>query len=224
MTREDAFIADIIANPADDAIRLIYADWLDGQGREEYGEFIRVQCELANLRCEDGRILNETGGSGACRGCVRWRELRQRERDLLDHLSENWSGSPLHWMLDTKPGNQFQHPLAVLRRGFVAEAKCTCQEWLDCGPALVRRHPIERVVLTDKQPVTHTPGLWRWAHDEPNFRHTGHSSLLPGELFDLLDGQPPGHWHFGSVSAAIAALEKAALLWARQTEPAMVSA
>ena len=43
MTSPDTFLRAILADPADDAIRLIYADWLDGQGREEYGEFIRVQ-------------------------------------------------------------------------------------------------------------------------------------------------------------------------------------
>lgn len=32
MTSPDDLLADIIANPADDAARLIYADWLDGQG------------------------------------------------------------------------------------------------------------------------------------------------------------------------------------------------
>lgn len=40
---ELAFIAAIHENPRDDAIRLIFADWLEERG-DPYGEFIRLQC------------------------------------------------------------------------------------------------------------------------------------------------------------------------------------
>lgn len=36
----------ILSDPDDDAPRLIYADWLQENGEEEYAEFIRIQCEL----------------------------------------------------------------------------------------------------------------------------------------------------------------------------------
>ena len=42
-------LAEIIAHPADDAPRLIYADWLEEHGDSARAEFIRVQCELARL-------------------------------------------------------------------------------------------------------------------------------------------------------------------------------
>ncbi len=45
-----AFLADIIANPDDDAPRLIFADWLEDNGEGDRAEFIRVQCELDRLR------------------------------------------------------------------------------------------------------------------------------------------------------------------------------
>ncbi len=41
------FMKDIVANPDDDAPRLIYADWLDDQGHPEIAEMIRTACELA---------------------------------------------------------------------------------------------------------------------------------------------------------------------------------
>jgi uncharacterized protein (TIGR02996 family) len=53
VTHEDAFLADIVENPDDDGVRLIYADWLEDHGQPERAEFIRVQCELARLT-EDG--------------------------------------------------------------------------------------------------------------------------------------------------------------------------
>jgi uncharacterized protein (TIGR02996 family) len=54
MTEDDAFLADIIANPDDDGVRLIYADYLDERG-DPRGEFIRVQIERARLPEDDPR-------------------------------------------------------------------------------------------------------------------------------------------------------------------------
>jgi uncharacterized protein (TIGR02996 family) len=65
-TDDDAFLRAIGAAPADDAPRLVYADWLDDRGDAARAEFIRVQCELAR-----------PGGDRARRT-----ELRLREREL----------------------------------------------------------------------------------------------------------------------------------------------
>ena len=46
-TTEAAFLADILAHPDDDTPRLIFADWLQENGQELRGEYIRVQCQLA---------------------------------------------------------------------------------------------------------------------------------------------------------------------------------
>ena len=43
MSDESAFLAAIRATPTDDAPRLVYADWLDEQGRYEQAEIIRVE-------------------------------------------------------------------------------------------------------------------------------------------------------------------------------------
>jgi uncharacterized protein (TIGR02996 family) len=48
MTPTDAFLPDICANPDDDTLRLIDADYLDERG-DPRGEFIRVQIDLARL-------------------------------------------------------------------------------------------------------------------------------------------------------------------------------
>lgn len=49
MSDHVALLMAIIANPDDDTPRLIYADWLEENGRVEEAEFIRVQCRLAAL-------------------------------------------------------------------------------------------------------------------------------------------------------------------------------
>ena len=46
MTDRDALYRAILAHPADDTPRLVYADWLQENGRPEEAEFLRVSCRL----------------------------------------------------------------------------------------------------------------------------------------------------------------------------------
>jgi uncharacterized protein (TIGR02996 family) len=48
MTPEDAFLQEIAANPADDAPRLVYADWLEERD-DPRGRYLRAEVELARL-------------------------------------------------------------------------------------------------------------------------------------------------------------------------------
>jgi uncharacterized protein (TIGR02996 family) len=50
---DTAFLRAILANPDDDAPRLIYADWLDEQGDADRAEFIRLQIRLARMDSDD---------------------------------------------------------------------------------------------------------------------------------------------------------------------------
>ncbi len=54
-TAEEAFLSDVRANPEDDGVRLIYADWLQDNGQPQRAELIRVQVELARLADEGPR-------------------------------------------------------------------------------------------------------------------------------------------------------------------------
>ena len=47
MTDDAALLRAICRQPDDDTARLVYADWLQENGRAEEGEFIRTQCQLA---------------------------------------------------------------------------------------------------------------------------------------------------------------------------------
>jgi uncharacterized protein (TIGR02996 family) len=67
MNQEQAFVQAICEDPDDDAVRLIYADWLDEHGQPERAEFIRVQVELARLP----------------RWHRRWQECLAHQRHLL---------------------------------------------------------------------------------------------------------------------------------------------
>jgi uncharacterized protein (TIGR02996 family) len=49
----DALLAEILANPDDDAPRLVYADWLEDHGETGRAEFIRLQYRFAALNLDD---------------------------------------------------------------------------------------------------------------------------------------------------------------------------
>lgn len=53
MSDADALLKAIVRHPGDDAPRLVYADWLEENGRAEEAEFLRVQCRLAAAEPSD---------------------------------------------------------------------------------------------------------------------------------------------------------------------------
>jgi uncharacterized protein (TIGR02996 family) len=53
MTDADALLRAIVRHPDDDTPRLVYADWLQENGRPEEAEFLRVQCRLAAGGADD---------------------------------------------------------------------------------------------------------------------------------------------------------------------------
>jgi uncharacterized protein (TIGR02996 family) len=73
MTPAAYFLEDIVAHPEDDAVRLIFADWLE-EHDDPRGELIHVQIELTRLSPHDERR----------------RGLRRRERDLLAQYGDRW--------------------------------------------------------------------------------------------------------------------------------------
>src|SRR5262249_46319231 len=74
-----ALLRALLETPEDDALRLVYADWLQENGQAERAEFIRVQCELARLKYPDKHY--HWHGHGKCDGCIAKR-LRRREAKL----------------------------------------------------------------------------------------------------------------------------------------------
>jgi uncharacterized protein (TIGR02996 family) len=71
---EGAFLRSIAEEPEDNALRLVFADWLDEHGEGPRADFIRVQCELASANLSEERR----------------RALRVRERELLDTHWLEW--------------------------------------------------------------------------------------------------------------------------------------
>jgi uncharacterized protein (TIGR02996 family) len=73
MTQDEAFLADIEANPSEPALRLIYADWLTEQG-DPRGAYLRAEAELASA-----------SGNGTPR-----RKLQARLKKMRAGLNPDW--------------------------------------------------------------------------------------------------------------------------------------
>jgi uncharacterized protein (TIGR02996 family) len=117
---DKAFIQAIRDEPDDDAPRLVYADFLEDQGRSERAEFIRVQCELTRGVRDRGRSL----------------ELLRRLRELVRRHREEWLGNLARWV-----------PHVIFERGFVDRIVVRGNIFLDHAGAMLATHPIARVVL-----------------------------------------------------------------------------
>src|SRR6478672_12482388 len=130
MTQEDAFLREILENPADDAPRRVYADWLMDQGgvvNAARGEFIQIQCDLARL---------PPGPRPA--------PLVRRERELLETHGREW-------------GSLFGRLGCTCweyRRGFVEGVGVAAQALLSQAAALFRAAPIDELKLYG------SAGLW----------------------------------------------------------------
>jgi uncharacterized protein (TIGR02996 family) len=54
MAEEDGFLRALLASPSDNALRLVFADWLEERA-DPRGLFLRLECALAGLAPEDER-------------------------------------------------------------------------------------------------------------------------------------------------------------------------
>ena len=154
----------VLAHPDEDWPRLVFADWCDEQGQCERGEFIRVQCRLAELgECRQDFSL---GLSCCCPYCnAGGFTLRRREQELLDEWWAKWThqafdnlapdvgvatGDPswdVHiYLYSAKPRQEEIGDFhCTYRRGFVAVVTCTAADWLAHGDAITACQPVEKV-------------------------------------------------------------------------------
>lgn len=57
---EAAFVQAIASSPNDDALRLVYADWLEEQGEDRRSRWLRIECQWHEEQREDGVARQET--------------------------------------------------------------------------------------------------------------------------------------------------------------------
>lgn len=127
MTDRDAILAAIIANPADDTVRLIYADWLEENGDGVRAAFIREN--IADRRSHPTftpstlRALKDKGGVPGALYIVR--------KDIELEFAPAIPG--VAW---------------TVRRGFAEGVTLSAEVWARMADDLVARYPIQSVEVT----------------------------------------------------------------------------
>jgi uncharacterized protein (TIGR02996 family) len=116
-TDGNPFLAEVLNHPEDDGPRLIYADWLEELG-DPRGEFIRVQCELANTSPFEPQYY----------------DLTERSQALLDEHREKWAGEIKQDIRRAEFHRGFVDTVTVRARAFAKEAdalfRATPVHWL----------------------------------------------------------------------------------------------
>src|SRR5262245_22664014 len=127
MNERQAFLRAIIDEPDDDAVRLIYADWLDEHGDTDADRaraaFIRLQVEAARLDEHDPRRL----------------DLESQAEALLIAHRDAWLAGLERWAVN-------HHPTSFAR-GFPFVVRAGVCELLDRGAELWAAAPFRHLSL-----------------------------------------------------------------------------
>lgn len=239
---ERAFLADIIAHPADDTPRLIYADWLTDQGQDIRAEFIRRQIALTRTGFKDcptpknTRRLGLRLRCGSCRFCkamIAVDEMNRQCKDVADltcvpyayTLTDGAAKQKLR-NVDYNRDSPVGYPFFHIWRGFVRVVYCTLATWLQHGRTIANFHPVEEVYLTDRNPLDNIMDGFYWEDDE-HFDH-GERWRIPHCILSRLKGETrrssrcpdynSDQYLYLTREAAVKAISAACLEWARQPD------
>ena len=214
MTTEQALLASILADPANNQSRLILADWWEENGQAERAEFVRVQIQLAEWDCRPmWHSCGPTKNGSLCQ------EFRRREDQLI--AAHKWK-----WLPDVVRetcifGSATPEKVADgirFERGFIGSVGCGVVDWLRHGPEAASAAPITRVRLTDRVPAVNKTTRLLWFKRRRRWGTAWHPSAwdVPPEFWPWLPDCGPGTSGLPTMEAAMEALSAAAVAWARE--------
>ena len=190
MNTGDLLLRAVLCDPGDDTVRLAFADYLEENGRGLHARFVRDQIA----------------------GVVRMVPLSM----LV----------PLEPLTGVMSHQTTRHATArgcvvtcdrvelVYRRGFVDEVRLPAAAFTeDFARKLFARHPVTRVVLTDREPTTWLHGGWTWISTATRWQvnNRNRRAFLRPELMEHL----PAPWPCATADEAVAALSDACVAWGR---------
>jgi uncharacterized protein (TIGR02996 family) len=194
MNEHEAFIRAILADPADDTPRLIFADWLTERG-SPFGDYLASAMKMD--RHSDCPVLMKDRAAGRPRpmrcGLCDYCTARQR----CESCGYPWVSAaipadvPYSYILD--PGLDLYLPPShgslhfVIRRGFIESVALPCADFLRHAEALFRAQPITRVTLSDRDAggAYHDGAGIAFVRRQPSDTRDS-PDTLPDVLFDRL--------------------------------------
>lgn len=212
----DAFLADVVAHPEDDAPRLILADWLS----EQSSPLLQARGELIRLMYDGGRKSMARARKLLGRHFPEWwlpnwpfRQVRRDSSRKQDYTVEPPGEATLVVMTTLVMKHGVRGLTATWRRGFVEHVllrPATLEEYMG---RLFACCPITGAALYDHFPANlHSMG-WCWHNEAPatggdqgGWPDEEEASALSSDLFHRLpppEGHPYDEWarHGGGVVA-----------------------
>ncbi len=139
MSDGDALLRAILAHPGEDTPRLMYADWLDENGRAAQAAYIRWNCK-PHFRHPFPRVSYR-----------RWFAPWWEGETYRTHVMGTGDVPTLMLIRVHGGAGGSIHQMHVTR-GFVGEVWLPAVTFMDRAEALFRAHPITAVRLTDREP------------------------------------------------------------------------
>jgi uncharacterized protein (TIGR02996 family) len=214
VTDGDALLRAILVNPADDAPRLAYADWLDEQGRDVQAKYVRMAIDL---------VRNTRAGYGHEVGVV----LRGLERKFGDE----WFGFPIRTVAQVEAArrkgpaggccNDYCDNMAcdcidrVARyefgRGLPSGLICRLDDFMIHAHDLFSRFPLTDVSFPGWLPYRSLAGQFGWSADDERFNQP---DWIPDPLWKFLE--PVGQRRsYPTAANALEALRAACIAYGR---------
>lgn len=194
---EAGFLADILADPEDDTVRLIYADWLEDNGKPKRANVIRQM--IANPELFRGQqpavsMQKSIHLPDAVHDAYEWLSLYS-DREILERYGIASEPIPGDWVW-------IRRHVGIMGklhwiRGFVGGVTLPWYRFRYDTIPLFSVFPIEQVELSDCHPevLERDSGsllVYCWNRDaatESDWPDAEESSYLDSELFDLLPRQ-----------------------------------
>lgn len=175
MGERAAFVEAVCLNPADDTVRLAYADWLMDGGNGVLGEFVKLYADLAPVHGFGDTELAKWAllRNLSVRAVVaEVHELRARLNKLVRTVRpDKWAPKLCG------PG-----AVGYVRRGFLYAVSATMGGYLAGAERLFARHPVEGVRIVDRAPQFHGAALYRWRRESARAGAAG----VPGPVFERM--------------------------------------
>ncbi len=173
----------IRANPSDDTVRLIAADWLDENGHGGRAELVRLGVETARMKKrqpELTELFRHGPGRDEVRTFPRYAKMRMREHELRNNLLDH---------LDLPAGSTWE-----TARGFLVQVQLPFSAWTAHAHAILPESVGLTVRLTDR-PVVMLSG------DAPAGLTMEQTRVAMTNLRCQLRGENgwAGDWHPGSL-------------------------
>lgn len=217
MSERDAFIRAICERPAEDAVRLVYADWLD----ESAGHIKCPRCGGTG----EGVKLNDSGSAWRVCDCDGTGRISDGQRECAAYIRASVGGARGGSFLpdsDSQLINRCGIEGFGRTRGFINHIELTCENFMGHAAEIFATFPITEVAIIDKYPDQPADaGFWRWwwHPEEPGGWRDKWRSELPGVLYEAV--YDPVAWpsdsrNFRSSNDALAALSRACVAYGRK--------